>query len=323
MKGESVMKKVTLEEHVLPPGFELPADMKKVLAPDFFELMTSRLKDIEQHRLPEMDRYDIDKQLLSLPLGLELETDTIKAIRYAKQANDGIAEIVRKYPARFAGLAMLPLQDPQAAADELERAVKQLGFKGALVNGHTHGEMLDEQKFWVVWERAASLEVPIYLHPGRLLVGQVNKIYEGYPELIGPTWNWGCETGAYALRLIFSGVFDAFPNTTLILGHMGEMLPFVLWRLDSRAKISTGVKKSKMLPSEYIKKNIMITTSGQFAAEPLQCALSALGADRILFSVDYPFENISEGSQFIDEAPISDIDKEKICHLNAERLFKL
>lgn len=317
------MKKIALEEHVLPPGFELPADMKKILAADFFAQMTAQLRDLEHTRLPEMDTYEVQTQVLSLPIGLELETNTMTAITRAKQANDGIAEIVRKHADRFLGFAVLPMQNPEVAADELERAVTQLGFKGAMVNGHANGEMLDEAKFWVVWERAEALGVPIYLHPGRALVGQVNKLYQGYPELLGPTWNWGCETGAFALRLIFSGVFDAFPRSTLILGHMGEMLPFVLWRLDSRAKISAGTKKMQRLPSEYIKANIMITISGQFAPEPLLCSLLTLGAERILFSIDYPFESTSEAAHFIETAPISEADKERICYRNAERLLGL
>ncbi|HTK06416.1 MAG TPA: amidohydrolase family protein [Ktedonobacteraceae bacterium] len=317
------MQKITLEEHILPPGFEVPAGLKAMTTPEYVAQWTTHLKDIEHVRLPGMDRNEIALQVLSLFLGLEWETDTAAAIRYARQANDSIAEIVRQYPTRFAGFAMLPLQDPHEAALELERAVKQLGFKGALVNGHVNGEMIDEQKFWVVWERAEALGVPIYLHPGRVLVGQVNKIYQGYPELIGATWNWGCETGTYALRLIFSGLFDRFPRLTVILGHMGEMLPFVLWRLDSRAKISAGSRNLSLLPSEYIKRNIMITTSGQFAPEPLICAISTLGADRILFSVDYPFESTEEATQFIETAPISEADKKKICFSNAQRLLGL
>jgi 2,3-dihydroxybenzoate decarboxylase len=317
------MQKITLEEHILPLGIEVPEEWHKMLTPDFFAQITTQLKDIERFRLPEMDRYNIVLQVLSLPQGLEFETDTARAIRYAKQANNGIAEIVHNYPTRFAGFATLPLQDPREAALELERAVKQLGFKGAMINGHVNGEMVDEQKFWIVWERAEALEVPIYLHPGRVPVGQVNKIYQGYPELTGSTWNWGCETGTYALRLIFSGMFDRFPRLNFILGHMGEMLPFVLWRLDSRAKVSTSTKKNSLLPSEYIKRNIVITTSGQFASEPLVCAISTLGADRILFSVDYPFERTEEAAQFIEAAPIDETNKKKICFLNAQRLLGL
>ncbi len=317
------MKKITVEEHLLAPGLQFPSAISTLLNPSFAAQMATRMADIEQYRLPEMDQYGIDMQVLSLPPGLQMEKDASTAVKMAQQANDSFAEIVRKYPTRFAGLAGLPLQNPQAAADELERSVKQLGLKGAMVNGHTHGEFIDEQKFWVVWERAEALQVPIYLHPGSTPPAQVNRIYEGYPELLGPTWNWGVEMGTYALRLIFSGIFDTFPKATLILGHMGEMLPFILWRLDSRAKISPGTRTIKKLPSQYIKENIVITTSGQFAPEPLLCSLITLGADQILFAVDYPFESTEEGVHFIEAAPISDADKEKICHLNAERLLRL
>ena len=316
------MKKITLEEHFLLPDLPMPI-IKSVLDPEFAARMMTRLLDFEQFRLPEMDAHEIAMQILSLPAGIQMEADTSEAIKKAKQANDGLAELVCKYPTRFAGLAALPLQDPEVAAEELERAVTQLGLKGAMVNGHTHGEMLDEQKYWVMWERAEALGVPIYLHPGGELPGQVNKIYDGYPELLGPTWNWGCETAAYALRLLFSGIFDAFPQLTLILGHMGEMLPFILWRLDSRVKISAGKSQIKKPPSQYIKENIWITTSGQAAMEPLQCAMSGLGVDHMLFAVDYPFENTEDAASFIENAPMSDADKAKICHLNAERLFRL
>lgn len=317
------MKKITLEEHFLAPGLQFSSAIAGLLNPNFAAQMASKMSDIEQYRLPEMDRNGIDMQVLSLPPGLQMEKDAATAVKIAKHANDSFAEIVRKHPTRFAGLAALPLQNPEAAADELERSVKQLGLKGAMINGHTHGEIIDEQKFWIVWERAEALQVPIYLHPGSTPPTQVNRIYEGYPELLGPTWNWGVEMGTYALRLIFSGLFDTFPKTTLILGHMGEMLPFILWRLDSRAKISPGTRTIKKLPSQYIKENIVITTSGQFAPEPLLCSLITLGADRILFAVDYPFESTEEGVRFIETAPISDGDKEKICHLNAEKLLSL
>jgi 2,3-dihydroxybenzoate decarboxylase len=319
----NVMKKITLEEHLYPSGFQLPEAVKLLLAPEYLARMSTLVKDVEQYRLPEMDTYGIAMQVLSLPIGIQTEADATRAIRRAKQANEGIAEVVRQHPTRFAGLATLPLQNPKAAADELERAVTQLGLKGAMVNGHTNGMMLDEQPCWTVWERAEALRVPVYLHPGLPLPGQVNKLYEGYPQLLGPAWDWGVETGTYALRLIFSGVLDAFPQTTIILGHMGEMLPFVLWRLDARAKFSTGKMKIKKLPSQYIKENIMITTSGQFSSDPLLCAVATMGADRILFAVDYPFESTKEATHFIETAPISEVEKDKICHVNTERLLKL
>jgi 2,3-dihydroxybenzoate decarboxylase len=318
------LKKIILEEHFLPPEFQMNPQVSRLLNPHIIEYVFPRLTGMEQERLDEMDKYGIEKQVLSLNApGVQAETDTATAIKKAKHINDTLAEMVHRHPDRFAGFATLPLQDPQVAADELERAVTQLGFKGAMVNGHTNGEFLDEQKFWGVWERAEALDVPIYLHPGHALPGESNKFYEGYPQLLGAMWDWGFEVATQTLRLVLSGVFDAFPKSTLILGHMGEMLPYVLWRLDSRVKISATPTKIKKLPSQYIRENIVITTSGQFANEPLLCAIQALGADRVLFSVDYPYEYVHEGVEFIEAAPISIEDKEKICYRNAERLLKL
>ncbi|GAC1566593.1 MAG: amidohydrolase family protein [Ktedonobacteraceae bacterium] len=318
------MKKITLEEHFLPPENEAHVASTDLPENDFQKRMTSRLTDLEQYRLSEMDAYGIATQVLSLNApGIQAETDTNVAIKKAKQINDFLAEIIRKHPTRYAGFAALPLQDPGVAADELERTVTQLGFKGAMINGHTNGEFLDEPKFRIVWERAEGLGVPLYLHPGNTLPGPGNGFYAGYPELLGPTWNWGVETATHALRLVFGGVFDEFPHATLILGHLGEMLPYALWRLDTSSKRDTGKKKIQKLPSQYIRENMVITTSGHFSQTSLLCALLTLGADRILFSVDYPYASTEEAARFIETAPLSDTDKEKICHLNAERQLGL
>jgi 2,3-dihydroxybenzoate decarboxylase len=318
------MKKITLEEHFLPPENQIHVAVTDMPENEVVKRMAYRLMDMEEQRLSEMDTYGIATQVLSLNApGIQAETDRNGAIKKAKQANDFLAEITRKHPARFAGFAVLPLQDPGVAADELERAVTQLGFKGAMINGHTNGEFLDEPKFRIIWERAEGLGVPLYLHPGNALSEADNGFYEGYPELLGPTWSWGVETATHALRIVFSGVFDEFPRATLILGHLGEMLPYALWRLDTSEKRDTGKKKIQKLPSQYIKENIAITTSGHFSQASLLCALLTLGADRILFSVDYPYASTLEATTFIENAPLSDTDREKICHLNAERLLGL
>ena len=227
----------------------------------------------------------------------------------------------RKNPRRFGAFAHLALQDAKGAADELERAVTQLGMKGALINGHTNGEYLDDEKFWPMWERAEALGVPIYLHPANAM--RPSPANEGYAELAGPAWAWGPETAAHTLRLIYGGVFDRFPKTTVILGHMGEALPFMLWRLDSRYEVVRRGRPIKKKPSQYIRENVMITTAGSCSAAPLLCSLLELGADRIMFSIDYPFEHTHEAVAFIENAPIGQADKEKICHLNVERLLKL
>jgi 2,3-dihydroxybenzoate decarboxylase len=318
------MKKITIEEHFLPPGNQVEAAGADIPLNDTVNRMAPRLMDLEEQRLSEMDAYDIATQVLSLNApGIQAETDTNQAIKQAKQSNDFLAEVTRKHPTRFAGFAALPLQDPRAAADELERAVTQLGFKGAMINGHTNGEFLDEPQFRIVWERAEGLGVPLYLHPGNAPFDQGNVFYKGYPEMLGPTWSWGVETATHALRLIFSGVFDEFPRATLILGHLGEMLPYALLRLDTGEKRASGKKKLQKLPSQYVKENMAITTSGHFSQASLLCALLTLGADRILFSVDYPYASTQEAATFIENAPLSDTDKEKICHLNAERLLGL
>ncbi len=318
------MKKITIEEHFLPPGNQVEAAGADIPLNDTVNRMAPRLMDLEEQRLSEMDAYDIATQVLSLNApGIQAETDTNQAIKQAKQSNDFLAEVTRKHPTRFAGFAALPLQDPRAAADELERAVTQLGFKGAMINGHTNGEFLDEPQFRIVWERAEGLGVPLYLHPGNAPFDQGNVFYKGYPEMLGPTWSWGVETATHALRLIFSGVFDEFPRATLILGHLGEMLPYALLRLDTGEKRASGKKKLQKLPSQYVKENMAITTSGHFSQASLLCALLTLGADRILFSVDYPYASTQEAATFIENAPLSDTDKVKICHLNAERLLGL
>lgn len=324
------MKKITLEEHFTFPAYiqhmrdlqgrgTAPAPGGPGVPP----ATEAKLADVGEGRLAAMDACGIDMQVLSLASpGIQGETDTNQAISMARQANDYLAEQVRRYPTRFAGFAALPLQDPKVAADELERAVTQLGFKGALVNGHTNGEYLDERKFWGVWERAAQLGVPIYLHPSNPPADQM-KVYEGYPGLRGAAWNWTVETATQALRIICSGVFDAFPSAILLLGHMGEALPYTLRRIDDGWKRGPQSKQLQHLPSYYVKNNVMITTSGNCSTEALLCALLAVGADHILFSADYPFVPLDGMTRFVETAPVSEIDREKICHLNAERLLKL
>jgi len=286
-------------------------------------LVGPRIGDFEKFRLPLMDESGITLQVLSSGSpGVQGIIDKETAVATARKINDAQAEIIRKYPGRFAGFACLPMQDPKAAVDELERTVTRLGFKGAMIQGHTNFEYLDEQKFWVLWERAEALGVPIYLHimePSR----EARKIYEGHRELEGPIWSWGVEAATHALRIIGAGVFDAFPKAILILGHLGESLPYLLGRLDEGYVMAFKSRKLKRLFSQYIKENVLITTSGKYQPEALVCAISAMGADRILFAADYPWVSMKEAVELIEGTPISDSDKEKIYHLNAERWLKL
>jgi 2,3-dihydroxybenzoate decarboxylase len=267
-----------------------------------------------------MNEYGIEMQVLN---ATSPQVDAAAEVAAFKETNDALAEQVKKYPGRFAGFAALPMQEPKAAADELERAVTQLGFKGAMLKGIANGEFYDLQKYWVVWERAEALGVPIYLHPSGAPIPESKKLYEGRPELIGPIWSWTVETATDALRIIASGLFDAFPKSTLMLGHLGETLPFLLGRFDEGYGMSLKSVKLKKPFSHYIKENIVVTTSGKYKPEALLCAIGALGADRVLFAVDYPWVPPNEGVECFENTPMSDSDREKIYHLNAERLLKL
>jgi 2,3-dihydroxybenzoate decarboxylase len=321
-----IVRKISLEEHFISPAYaqqihdlQSRGDTSTILPAE----LEAKLLDLGENRLAVMDTYGIDVQVLSHSSpGIQGETNMDHAISIARQMNDYLAEQIHKHPDRYAGFAALPLQNPKAAADELDRAVTQLGFKGAMVNGHTNGAYLDERKFWVVWERAEQLGVPIYLHPANPPSDQM-KIYDGYPGLLGAAWNWTVETATHALRIICSGVFDAFPHAILLLGHMGEALPYTLRRIDDGWKRSLQSKQLQRLPSHYVKQNVMITTSGNCSIEALICSLLTVGADHILFSADYPYVPLENMVQFIEAAPISEIDREKICHLNAARLLKL
>jgi 2,3-dihydroxybenzoate decarboxylase len=214
------------------------------------------------------------------------------------------------------------LQNANAAAAELQRAVKELGFKGALINGQTNGYYLDADMYLPFWERVQDLGVPIYLHPGELV--DHPAMFAGRPELNGAVWAWTVETGSHALRLVFGGTFTRFPKPKIILGHMGETLPFLLWRFDSRWQCELGEDlPPEMLPSAIIKRNFVITTSGVCDARALAEAIAALGEDNVMFSVDYPYEDTQTAAAFIESAPISEVVRAKLCYGNAVQLMGL
>ncbi|MCJ7785731.1 MAG: amidohydrolase family protein [Desulfobacterales bacterium] len=328
--GGAKMKKICVEEHWRNPEVgeigdkwrertRVPLSNDPKATPHAFP----RIGDFEKFRLPLMDEYGIAMQVLaSNSPGIQAAEDATTAVGAAKRFNDAQAEIIRKYPGRFAGWASLPTQDPKAAADELERTVTQLGFKGAMIQGHTHWEYLDEKKFWVIWERAEALAVPIYLHVAEPAL-EGRKIYEGHSELMGPAWSWVVETATHALRIVGGGVFDAFPKASLILGHLGETLPFLLGRLDEGYAMSFKPRKLNKKLSEYVKENIFVTTSGRYKPEALICTINAMGIDRVLFAADYPYAGMKEAVEDVERTPLSGSDKEKIYHLNAERLLRL
>lgn len=324
MTNNGELKRIALEE-----AFSLPGVRTKVgtmsgdphYQADAVADWNRRLTDFTEFRIPDMDAHGIDVQVLSLTApGVQAEPDTTAAIKLARTANDFLAETIAAHPARFAGLAALPLQDPAAACAELDRAIGELGLNGALVNGHTFGRYLDEEEFRPVWGKLEELRVPLYLHPGAPPQDDW-QVFRGHPYLRGPTFGWAAETAAHTLRLIYAGVFDDFPDATLILGHMGEFLPFQKARLDARYEFMTlGLGKR---PSEYLESNVMITTTGVCSAEALTGAIAAVGADNIMFGVDYPFERTDVAVRFLDDAPVCAADRAKIAHRNAERVLGL
>jgi 2,3-dihydroxybenzoate decarboxylase len=253
--------------------------------------------------------------------------DAVEATAMSKKINDRIAEAIQDSPQRFAGFAAIAPQDPQTAARELERAVKDLGLRGVKINSHIRGEYLDNPKFGVILETAERLGVPIYLHPRQPAPDKLIPYYD-YPELAGSMWGYGAETGLHAMRLIVSGVFDKYPSLKIILGHLGEAIPHWLWRIDNRwskeqATIKASGRKLNKSPGQYFMENFYVSTSGMFWQPALLCAYMALGADRILFAVDYPYESNKDAVAAMDAMPICESDKEKIYHLNAEKLLSL
>jgi 2,3-dihydroxybenzoate decarboxylase len=285
-----------------------------------------RMTDLGEGRLEAMDQAGIDLQLLSVTSpGVQIY-DPSQGSDLAQSVNERLAEAVRAHPDRFAGLATIAPQDPQGAARELDRAVNQLGMKGALINSHTKGEFLDDEKFWVIFDKAQALDVPVYIHP-RVPSPDMVKPFQQYFGLEAAAFGFPIDASLHALRLILSGVFDDFPRLKIVLGHMGEGLPFWLPRIDKKMALFQNIhapeRELNKPPSQYFHDNFYITTSGMNYEEPLLLAHKVMGADRILFAVDYPFEEAEEPVRFMDNAPISDQDRRKIYQTNAEKLFLL
>jgi 2,3-dihydroxybenzoate decarboxylase len=284
-----------------------------------WDVLGAKLGDLGEGRIRQMDADGIDMQLLLLSSpGVQTLEENL-ALELAVMANNRLADATRKHPNRLAGLAALAPQNPQKAAAELQRAVVSLGLKGAVINSHTNGEYLDDTKFWPILACAEALDVPIYIHPR-----------DPSPQLGGPLgipgylvgWGWALEVGTHAIRLIASPVFDEFPKLKIVIGHMGECIPFLLPRLDNRYTRDRGPKR-KATPSEYFKQHFAITTSGMNYRPQLAMTIEELGIDRVLFAADWPFEPSKEAVQGVENAHLSASDKEKIFHTNAARVFRL
>jgi gamma-resorcylate decarboxylase len=319
--------KIGLEEHFAIP--DTLSDSAGFVPQDHWEELKYRLLDIHEKRLRLMDEHGMEMMILSLNApAVQAISDPQKANDTARRANDFLAGQVARRPERFQGFAALPMQDPDMASRELERCVKQLGFRGALVNGFSQlGERTlyyDLPLYRPFWGVVEALDVPFYLHPRNPLPRDA-AIYEGHRWLMGPAWAFGQETAVHALRLMGSGLFDEYPKLQVVLGHMGEGLPFSLWRVDYH---NAWVKFGQLYPAkkkigEYFSQNFHITTSGNFRTQSLIDAMLEIGADRILFSTDWPFENIDHAAEWFDSASISEDDRAKIGRGNAIKLFKL
>ena len=335
------LQKIALEEHFGHPiVFMRDSDgrfetLKEAnlghLGPEYFEVVQKRLLDFDTTRLQAMDEAGVDKVLLSFgagfrTFGVQGILDRVEALDTARIVNDFLAEQVRAHPSRYVGMATLALQDPDQAVRELERCVTKLGFKGVMVNGYTQVETpdnliyLDDARMTPLWEALTALDVPLYLHPR---ASHNAVMYDNHPELTGANWGFAPETATHALRIVYGGIFDRFPTAKLVLGHLGESLPFLAWRIQHGINFSPNGRFTKKRLADYLAENIWVTTSGNFNTQALHCTILTMGADRILFSNDYPYEDYAEGGEFIDTVPISEIDRRKIAYDNAKALYML
>lgn len=315
------MKLIALEEHLLP------ADLVDQVwpAPTAAQAILSKLTEVGEQRLRVMDDAGIDMQVLSVTAPGSQRVPARTAAGLSRALNDRCADVVAAHPDRFNALACLPTQDPAAAIIEAKRAVAELGFCGVIINGHTDGRFLDAREFDEVLGAIEELDVPIYLHPTYPPAQVAEVYYGGLPAEIGSAlataaWGWHVETGLHVLRLAASGTFNRHPNLQIVVGHMGENLPFSLMRADS---VLSGRDPGGPSVAQVIREHVHITISGYTTTPPLLCALQVFGADRIMFSADYPFGDAQVHSKFLAQAPISPSDREKIAHGNAERLFRL
>ena len=312
---------VAIEEHYFDPELAALFAGRDVRTPP---PIRERLLDVGEMRLAEMDAAGIDLQVLSHGAPATQKLDPDSAAEIARGVNDRLAGIIAAAPDRFQGFAALPTPDPAAAADELDRCVSELGFRGAMVHGLTHGAFLDEQRFWPIFERAQALGVPVYMHPSIPHEDVIQAYYADYigefPGLLTAGWGFTVETATQGIRLVLSGVFDACPELKIVLGHLGEGLPFLLWRIDQALSRTESRLQSFR---ETFREHFYITTSGNFSDPALLCSAMEMGTDRILFSVDYPFVASRDGTGWMERIPFSTEDRKKILHGNAERLLGL
>jgi predicted TIM-barrel fold metal-dependent hydrolase len=324
------LRTITLEEHFVSPGF--------ISGPGrgFIERLRTtgargakifeQLQDVGDGRMAEMDAAGIDMQVLSLNAPGVEQAEVAEQVAIARESNDFLADVVKNNPRRFAAFASLPIAAPEQAADELDRRVRQQGFKGTLINGHTRGRYLDDKFFWPVLERAEALKVPIYLHPTVPPKPVADVLYGGFSPTVSAVfsaagWGWHIETAVHLIRMVLGGAFDRYPKLQVVIGHLGEGVPFMMPRLNKNLPTET-TKLARPLAA-YLRENVHYTFSGfNFPATFLDLLLE-VGVERIMFSADHPYGSMAEARVFLDHIPVSAADRERIAHGNAERLFNL
>ena len=306
-------KIIALEEHFTSPQL-------RALRGEKDSALQRKLDDLGALRIRGMDEAGIDLQVISENNPATQQLDAESAVKLARASNDILHEAVRAHPDRFAGFATLPTPDPKAAAAELERAVTKLGFKGAMIMGLTHGRFMDDKQFRPIFERAAALDVPLYIHPTPPHKAVNEAYFKEYPVLAGAPLGFTIETLTHTYRLIISGLFDEYPALKIIVGHLGETAPFLLWRTSDI--LSERMKMPKLF-ADYYRQHFWLTTSGAFSDAALTCSITEMGIERVLFSVDWPFQRNLAGKQWMDAAPVSTQDRALIFGGNAAKLLKL
>jgi predicted TIM-barrel fold metal-dependent hydrolase len=326
------LRTITLEEHfasaefLAGPGRDDSVRIRRTFGDELGAKILTQLQDVGEGRLAEMDTAGIDMQVLSLNIPGVEQFDAAEQVVIARDANDFLADMVKRNPKRFAGFASLPTAAPEQAAEELDRRVRQQGFKGTLINGHTRGRYLDDKFFSPILERAEALNVPIYLHPALPPKPVVEALYGGFSPTVSGVfatfgWGWHIDTGGHLLRMILGGVFDRHPRLQVVVGHLGEAVPFMLPRLNRSLPMATT--KLARPVGAYLRENVHYTFAAfNFPATFLDL-LQEIGVERIMFSADYPYGSMAEAREFLDQIPVSAADRERIAHGNAERLFKL
>jgi predicted TIM-barrel fold metal-dependent hydrolase len=306
-------KVIAIEEHFTSPKL-------RALRGEKDSPVQRKLDDLGPLRIRAMDEAGIDLQVISENNPATQNLDAESAVKLARESNDVLHEAVRAHPDRFAGFATLPTPDPKAAADELERAVVKLGFKGAMIMGLTHGRFMDDIRFRPIFERAAALDVPVYIHPTPPVPAVKEAYFKEYPALAVAPLGFTLETLTHTVRLVVSGLFEEFPALKIIVGHLGEAAPYLMWRTNFLVQERMPMPRSF---ADYYREHFWLTTSGAFSNAALACSIAEMGVERILFSIDWPFMDNVAGRLWMDAAPLSDHDRALIFGGNARKLLKI